>query len=308
VAQVLLVHGIAQEQLTPDSLEASWLPALAGGVRLAGHPDLADRLWRNARPGDIETRMAFYGDLFRAPGAQSGHPQQVGWTLDQHSLAEQLALVLLQAAADRGSHRDKAAALQGLREICGDTTGAQGSRATLRPAITALTRVPWFAPLGVAIAGRAVMHILDQVTRYLTDDAIRASAKATVTSLIAPDTKVVIGHSLGSVVAYEALFETVHRVAFITLGSPLGLREVVYERLRPTPPVTPESVKTWTNIADVDDLVAAELELRFLFPPATGQLPVPMVDLRADNGAKPHASEYYLGKKSVGSALASALA
>ena len=188
-----------------------------------------------------------------------------------------------------------------------EPTGVQGPRALARPAIKALTRMPWFAPFGVATAGRYVMRILDQVTRYLTDDEIRANAKAAVIDLIDADTKIVIGHSLGSVVAYEALFDTEHPVALITLGSPLGLRQVVYERLRPQPPATPPSATAWTNVADIDDLVAATTELRPLFPPSPNRGPIPMTDRRADNGAKPHSAEHYLGKQSVGSATAAAI-
>ena len=61
MARIVLVHGIAQEQKSADTLEAEWLPSLAGGVRLAGDAALADTLWRDARPGSA--RMAFYGDL-----------------------------------------------------------------------------------------------------------------------------------------------------------------------------------------------------------------------------------------------------
>jgi len=45
MAAIVLVHGIDNEQLTPDGVEAEWLPALSGGVRLARRGDLADRLW-----------------------------------------------------------------------------------------------------------------------------------------------------------------------------------------------------------------------------------------------------------------------
>lgn len=64
------MHGIAQEQRSADTLESTWLPALAGGVRTAGHPEIADRIWRDARPGNA--RMAFYGDLFRRDDQQGG--------------------------------------------------------------------------------------------------------------------------------------------------------------------------------------------------------------------------------------------
>jgi hypothetical protein len=65
MATIVLVHGIDQQQTPADVLESQWLPALAGGVRLAGFPALADRLWRDSSgPRAIETRMAYYGQLF----------------------------------------------------------------------------------------------------------------------------------------------------------------------------------------------------------------------------------------------------
>ncbi|WP_214848954.1 hypothetical protein [Arthrobacter sp. ISL-65] len=45
MAGIVLIHGIAQEQEGPASLEDRWLPALAGGLTAAGHPELAARIW-----------------------------------------------------------------------------------------------------------------------------------------------------------------------------------------------------------------------------------------------------------------------
>jgi hypothetical protein len=75
MAEIVLVHGIDQQQKSADKLESEWLPALAGGVRVAGFPGIADRIWRDAaKPGAIETRMAFYGYLFLVPGQQGDDP------------------------------------------------------------------------------------------------------------------------------------------------------------------------------------------------------------------------------------------
>jgi hypothetical protein len=41
-----IVHGIDQQQKSADTLESEWLPALAGGIRNAGFPDVADQIWR----------------------------------------------------------------------------------------------------------------------------------------------------------------------------------------------------------------------------------------------------------------------
>ena len=51
MAEIVLVHGIDQQQKSADMLESQWVPCLAGGVRTAGFPAVADRIWR-----DIEAK------------------------------------------------------------------------------------------------------------------------------------------------------------------------------------------------------------------------------------------------------------
>ena len=114
-----------------------------------------------------------------------------------------------------------------------------------------------------------------------------------------------IGHSLGSVVAYEALHHTSHPTSFITLGSPLGMRTLVYDKLQPQPPSIPTSVTAWHNFADIDDLVAAVLDLAPHFSPTNSTTITTNSDL--DNEATPHDAVSYLTKKSVGHAVTAAL-
>ena len=102
MAAIVLVHGIAQEQYSADLLESKWLPALAGGVRTAGFPDIADKIWR-AGPGAIEARMAFYGHLFLRPGAQGLGAEEL--SPEQAELAEQLSLEWLETGQDAGLER-----------------------------------------------------------------------------------------------------------------------------------------------------------------------------------------------------------
>ena len=267
MSTIVLVHGIAQEQLAADTLESHWLPALAGGVRTYGNTDLADRLWRHSAPGDITVRMAYYGHHFLDHTAQ-GPTTPEKLDPDQTALAEQLAAAWLHAAAERASDpRDRAEANRGLAELTNEPYDAQGPRAAIRPAMNGLARLRWFAPLGLGLAGRFVYRALSQVSRYLTDDTVRRTAQDLVLAHIDPTTRLVIGHSLGSVIAYEALHRTNHPTALLTLGSPLGLRNIIYERLHPQPPHVPPTLTRWHNIVDRDDLVAAHLDLRPYFPP-----------------------------------------
>src|SRR5260221_4869599 len=99
---IVLVHGIAQEQLSADSLENNWLPDLAGGLRNAGFSEIADRVWRDrAGPAGIDTRMAFYGDLFAQKDQQGDDPGDL--TAEEQARAEELAHQWLMRAACRAS-------------------------------------------------------------------------------------------------------------------------------------------------------------------------------------------------------------
>jgi hypothetical protein len=298
VAQIVLVHGIAQEQRSADALEAEWLPALAGGLRIAGYPDLADRLWRE-RPvkGGIEARMAFYGNIFLEPGHMGLDPGEL--TPEQQALAEQLAHAWLErAASDASDPRQRHEAGMELARLDATPAEVQGTGAALRSATAGLARVRWFAPFGMAMAERFVKRALAQVTRYFTDEQVRSHALGQVARLVGPDTRVLVGHSLGSVVAYE----TAHRLAqplplLVTLGSPLGLRTIVYERLRPQPPGFPPQVGRWVNVADRDDFIAVAPDLAALFGASLPTGAVFEGGWTVDNGAEPHRATFYLTKQ-----------
>jgi hypothetical protein len=208
------------------------------------------------------------------------------------------------AAQSAKSESDRLRAQKELAVIEGTAGKSQGAKGTFgRPALNALARLRWFAPFGVALASRFVWRALTQVTRYLTDDEIRTYAQDKVLQLIDPDTRLVIGHSLGSVVAYEALHRVTPKpprgLSLITLGSPLGLENVVYERLLPQPPHVPPAVSRWDNFAAEDDLVAARLDLKPLFKHAEGSTVTPNTHM-VDTGAKPHDVTHYLTKWIVG--------
>ncbi|MEV5832520.1 hypothetical protein [Nocardia sp. NPDC052112] len=305
MATIVLVHGIAQEQYGPDLLEAQWLPALASGVRSAGHGVLADQLWRGQRPGVLEVRMAFYGNVFLDPGAQGGGGP-VG--AEDAELTERIAEAWLATAAEQAAEqRDRLEAQRYLDNSVLGTDGAQGLGRKARPAANALTKLKWFAPFGFGMAGKFVNRSLDQVSRYLAEEAVRAHAQQQVLDLIGPETRLVIGHSLGSVVAYEALHRTERPVALVTLGSPLALQSIIYPLLRPQPPTVPAALTRWENLADRDDIVAAHLDLARYFPPAPGREVVPTSHPELDNGSSPHDVANYLTKKSVGRIIAESL-
>ncbi|MDO5753202.1 hypothetical protein [Arthrobacter sp.] len=309
MAEIVLIHGIAQEQEGPASLEARWLPAIADGIFAAGHPELSDRIWPDRSPRDINVGMAAYGDLFLDPGAQGSDEDLDDLDPSALALAQALATEWLNRAADRGEPADRDTAVRELGYLDPGHEEMGMKEEAARAVLHAVTRLSWFAIGGMALAERFVNKSLRQVTRYLTDPGLHTEIQNRVLAQIGPETKIIIGHSLGSVIAYEIAATHLHTPLplLLTLGSPLGLRSVIYDRLNPQPPVYPNQVRRWVNIADRNDLVAAEPNLTPLFSASRPSDAVLESGWTVDNGAKPHEAEYYLRKKQVGGPIAEAL-
>ena len=178
----------------------------------------------------------------------------------------------------------------------------------VQAALRALSGSAFFAGL----ADRVMLFDLQQVRRYMTDPQVRRTALDRVAAGIGEDTRVVVGHSLGSVVAYEALCahpEWPVR-ALVTLGSPLGIRNLIFDRLVPAPAAGtsggvrgawPGGVRSWVNVADAGDVVALVKDLRPLFGSEVACYLV-------HNGSHAHDVRPYLTAAETGAAIAAGLA
>ena len=156
MAAIVLVHGIAQEQYSADLLESKWLPALAGGVRTAGFPDIADKIWR-AGPGAIEARMAFYGHLFLRPGAQGLGAEE----LSPEQADTGGAVVIGVAGAGRDAGLERRAASDGGEpswpiSVPTPLASAQGVRSAVRVRLEEPGPAPLVRPAGQCVAERFV--------------------------------------------------------------------------------------------------------------------------------------------------------
>lgn len=122
-------------------------------------------------------------------------------------------------------------------------------------------RISWF-----------VTRFFGEVATYLGDQGRRVAARDTVGDLIATHKpSVVLAHSLGSIIAYETLWAhpNLHIDLLITLGSPLGMPDVIFDRLHPDPVnghgTRPPGVTRWVNLADPGDLIAIPRHLHRRF-------------------------------------------
>jgi hypothetical protein len=91
----------------------------------------------------------------------------------------------------------------------------------------------------------------------------RTAARDTVAEAIrSSGASVVLAHSLGSVVTYEALWaHNLEIDLLVTMGSPLAIRGLVFDRLTPSPArgvraPRPPGARRWVNISDPGDMCA----------------------------------------------------
>jgi pimeloyl-ACP methyl ester carboxylesterase len=164
---------------------------------------------------------------------------------------------------------------------------------------------------------RALIGNLKQVLQFMKDMNVKERVFSHLDEEIDASTRVLIGHSLGSVVGYEYLcrYKPNGVQSLITLGSPLGIPNVIFDQLSPAPldgtGAWPGAVKRWVNIADLDDVIALRKRLTELFAPPPDVEPI--IDLSVDNGGRfyeisaPHAIRPYLSSVETGAALATAL-
>lgn len=193
----------------------------------------------------------------------------------------------------------------------------QGVGDAFRRVINAATTILGIGPLARAgqwVGARLLVRDLAQVARYLGRREVDGQGttldqriRARVLAAIGEGPVVVVAHSLGSVVCYEALHGAACEVPLlITLGSPLAMRTVVWPRLRPVPPRTPAGVRRWLNFWDRDDVIVARPRLeRDVLPNELGVSPE---SSRVDSdGLWVHTATKYLTKAEVGGPVAEAI-
>ncbi|MFB9832871.1 hypothetical protein [Actinoallomurus acaciae] len=286
MAKIVIVHGVGQQVSGHIDLHAKLFPSLRQGITFAGS---------DIQPSDAV--FADYGILYR-PKSETLAPAPY---YDAADVSDPYELALLEAWWTGAAATDKGV-FPPEEEALGRTPG------WVQDALYALCESRFFS----GIAERFLIGDLKQVKAYFTDPTLRAQIRDRVASYVGDDTRVVIGHSLGSVIAYEILCAHPQWPVtdFVTLGSPLGLRHLVFERLDPPPRSVdspgqrigrwPGSVTRWTNIVDEGDIVCLVENLRPLFGERVGHI-------RLHNGVHAHDMRPYLTDLLTGTTIARAL-
>ncbi len=161
-----------------------------------------------------------------------------------------------------------------------------------------------FEPVRDWVTRRFTNLITPDVYEYFFDEKRRQAMRNSVLDRMQTGGGpfVVIGHSLGSVIAYDVLCSPEARdykvELFLTLGSPLGIKEVQDQVQRLTRQTrglqVPPKVDRWVNIADPFDPVALDKSLANDYV-ARGEVKVEdLLRLNEDGPTDPHSGSGYL--------------
>jgi hypothetical protein len=299
--KILGIHGIGHQFVGRNTLRDEWFPRIKDGLEEANERNLTKCPRLELQDFD----MVGYGPVFRQErestskdlGDDSTPESLDPWELDF------LGELWKGAAAMSKESRDDAN--MGIGLIAGPTTRDQKGPLPMNLAVDALnvlSGMRYFMLLG---GKPVILRLLRQVREFLFDPAKKQQILDHVSACRTPDTRIIVAHSLGTIVAYEALCAhpewRIH--SLVTLGSPLGMQNLIFEALTPKPTnhkaVWPSSLRRWGNVADKGDPVALERNLAHLFGNVEDRL--------AENGWKCHDAGRYLTSKHTGELLTSAL-
>lgn len=255
---LVLIHGRSQQGKDSAALKQEWLHALRAGLRAAGLDEELD---------ETKVRFPFYGDtLYALVGDAAGAPPEVviqSGGAPGGAEEEFVAAMVADAVRTLGVSEEQIQA----EELAG-TVVEQGvlNWPWVLAALRAVEKIPGMGSASLALATR-------DVYAYLRNPGIQTKIETGVRAAFDGAREcVVVGHSLGSVVAYDIL---VRRAAaegwsvpsLITVGSPLAVGPVVATL---APVQRPAGVGEWLNAYDPADVVALHPLDREHFPVTPG--------------------------------------
>jgi hypothetical protein len=239
--ELVFVHGRAQQGKDPGQLKQAWIDSWSIGLAKS---NLSMPIEESA------IHVPYYGDTLDALVDDGQAPDVI--VMGTEPGAEErrfIAEVLEEAREARGISDAKV-----MEE-------AEGDVVELGP-----QNWPWVRAIAKALdrhlpgaSGTTLATVTYDVHHYLRNPGVRDVIEAGVRKAITPDAEsVVVGHSLGSVVAYNLLRRDGSKRAwtvplFVTVGSPLAVTAI---RMALQPIGRPACVQEWFNAMDPNDIVS----------------------------------------------------
>lgn len=236
--RLMFVHGRSQGGKVPADLSATWLEALRKGLKAEGL----------SLPNKIEVDFPFYADRLDDFVSDFELPADPAFVPKGSPVFDEYAAFKAEVADEM---RMRANISDGqVQAEAGDLPAEKGPQnwAWVQAIIRLLDRNL------TGVSEGTIEVFLRDVFLYSRKKVVRNAIDKIVAASLTSDTTVVVGHSLGSVVAYNVLRNAATKPSMlVTVGSPLGIRA-----LRPGLGVltNPSGKKGWYNAYDPRDVVA----------------------------------------------------
>jgi pimeloyl-ACP methyl ester carboxylesterase len=236
--RILLVHGRSQGGKDPLKLKAEWMETLTKGLHNAGR----------SLPTDIAFDFPFYGDRLDQFVQQFELPVDPAFIPKGSPVFDEYAEFRAQVANE-------------MRVRAGISDAEVQAELGPVPAEKGIQNWKWVQAIVrlldrnlTGVSQDTIEIFLRDVFLYTQRDVVRSAIDRIVVDMLHKDTAVVVGHSLGSVVAYNVVKTKPGEVPlYVTVGSPLAIRAV---RKSLTPISNPVGAKGWYNSYDPRDIVA----------------------------------------------------
>jgi pimeloyl-ACP methyl ester carboxylesterase len=238
--RLILVHGRSQQGRDPFELQSIWMETLRRG---------AAKINRTL-PEGLDVAFPYYGDKLDELARQSEIPVTNDIQAKGHPVNDDF--LKFQAAVAEAMRSGAGITDAQVQQEFGAHTTERGPQnwAWVQAIIRAIDRYSG------GVSQSTIEFFMRDIYLYTTRAGVRDEIDRLVGPVLNETPCVVIGHSLGSVVAYNIL-RTDRRAlkveAYITVGCPLAIR-AIRDQLRPIGFPTP--VKAWYNAFDPKDVVA----------------------------------------------------
>lgn len=237
--RLLFVHGRSQGGKNPETLKGVWHEALEKGLHRAGLK----------LPSHVEVAFPFYGDRLDKFVADFELPADPAVVPKGSPVFDDYAAFRTEVAEEmrkRANISDAEVRAEAGEEL--PTEKGMQNWAWVQAIIRLLDRNL------VAVSEGTIEVFLRDVFLYSRRKTVQTQIDAIVAKELTDNTTVVVGHSLGSVVAYNVLRSRAAKVPlFVTIGSPLGIRAI---RSSLAPLVNAAGKKGWYNAYDPRDVVS----------------------------------------------------
>ncbi len=238
--RIVVTHGRDQAFQIPETMGRAWADALRHGLRSAGY----------ARPDDLDVRFAFYGDLWR-PDRREPADDERGGGVEPDALRAPPTAIQAAIGAELLGPRPDAERIEWQR---------------LGQVVRALDDV-------FGVGEVLLTQFMGDLDEYFRDADLRATVLERVAQVCQADAEPVLllGHSMGSIVAYDLLATRGARplgvAGLVTFGSPLGMKSLHrhVDDLHPGTPF-PAGLAAWTNVFNAEDFATVVPSLAPLFP------------------------------------------